>query len=1345
LNWSEEFDFMAAISSASALPSSLVDSLQATLDRTRINTVGIVTGITSDRGAWFGASGSETLGANDPLETDDIFQIGSITKTFVATVVLQLVEAGKLSLDDTLAQRLPAALVGQIPFNDQIQIRQLLNHTSGVFNYADVLFNNATSLFNTWTAAELIAIAYDNSYFPPGTSWRYANTNYTLLGEIVEAVTGQSLSQVIRDRILTPLGMTNTFFATSEEVPSGVVNGYWDIDGNGTLNDVSFLNLTWAGASGNMVSNAQDLTKFGQALLGDSTLLTPASLQQMLTLVPTPDSNTFNGYGLGIAQLRSVTGTVYGHNGLTLGHRANLWYSPDEQLTYVDLQNTRASTNYIAPLLTTYRQELSMPVVRFTATPSTLSESENTLLTFRFELDEAPPPEGIEVTIQGNVPQNLTQLDLFALEFTGGQAPEGDLDFSGFTFKITDQVATVSVPIVQDGVPDSQVVTYTLLPGTGYTVNPSAASALVMFQDDSTPVPDQPEVSFSLSPSQLNEAQGTTLTFNFNVTGTIPPDGITVKLDGDTRNALLELLGTEVEFESATETELEFFPDNLVVKGGTLGAIDPDFASFTFTITEANASIALKVFDDIFEEGTETFKYTLAEAENDRYTVSATANSGTYTIVDGVPGGVGPVVGITANQTALYEDEGTKITLSLNVSGTIPTGGLVVFIDSTQGYGSTGALGQFDVFNLVATGGTVVGVDEDASGFYFRITQPNATITVPIFADSDVEAPTPYTFSLIDGEQYQVNASAKAVSFTLADGAPFNILTDTAKVDYIAGSNGKDAIYGLDGFNSLYGNGGNDVIIGGRDGDLIFGGDGNDLIVGRQGSDVLFGGAGVDTFAFSKGDGGQTIADLNADIISDFKVGEDKIGVIKGSIAPSDIAFEQKDTATLVKVKSSGEVLAWLQNVTATSLNASSVVEVTNQPITPNNTYAPTVLVSNRQEYNPQIYDPTFALGWGLAIRPAGAGGHFWVTANGSGASYEYVGDVNIGKPNAVPLFQDDLKLVMVPGPDGTQGTPTGTVFNGSNNFVITQDYAGGTLTAPSRFLFATDSGTISAWTERKNPDGSFDRSLTAKIVIDRSKRGDQYFGLAVNPTGDRLYVANFGVNPNVQVFDGTFQDITTSFNGFANPFVGNDGFQAGEYAPFNIQVLEAPNKTASVFVAYAKTQEDPNNPGQLFVGEEEAGPGLGRVAEFDLSGQLIRTWNDNGLLNSPWGFAYAPNDFGGLSNTLLVSNFSDGTIAAFDTTTGNAIDYLRDTTGQPSVQRGIWGILFGNGVSLGDTNSLYAAVGPEDIGDGIFSRLNYVNLGNSSSPSATPALLQANPNLPLATSLASNSPIAIP
>lgn len=364
------------------------------------------------------------------------------------------------------------------------------------------------------------------------------------------------------------------------------------------------------------------------------------------------------------------------------------------------------------------------------------------------------------------------------------------------------------------------------------------------------------------------------------------------------------------------------------------------------------------------------------------------------------------------------------------------------------------------------------------------------------------------------------------------------------------------------------------------------------------------------------------------------------------------------------------------------------------------NAYTQTNLVANKAKYSPLILDETFVNAWGIAIRPAGFGGHFWVTGNGSGISYEYVGDVN-----GTPLYQDDLAIVTVPGPNGEQGTPTGTVFNASSNFVITQDNPNGAITNASKFLFATDNGVISAWTERKNADGSFDRPGEALAVIDRSAAGSQYFGLGIDYAGEHLYAADFGTNPKIQVFDGNFNDVTSS-HGFANPFASSCDAQPGDYVPFNVQVLGNPG-TESVFVTYAKSQEDPATPGQFLAGEEEAGPGLGRLAEFDLEGNLIRVWDDEGLLNAPWGVVYTPSDFGAFSNTLLVSNFGDGTITAFDRTTYHAIDYLRDTSGTKIEIPGIWGLLFGNGASLGDSNSLYFAAGPEDEGDGVFGRLN--------------------------------------
>jgi uncharacterized protein (TIGR03118 family) len=135
-----------------------------------------------------------------------------------------------------------------------------------------------------------------------------------------------------------------------------------------------------------------------------------------------------------------------------------------------------------------------------------------------------------------------------------------------------------------------------------------------------------------------------------------------------------------------------------------------------------------------------------------------------------------------------------------------------------------------------------------------------------------------------------------------------------------------------------------------------------------------------------------------------------------------------------------------------------------------------------------------------------------------------------------------------------------------------------------------------------------------------------------------------------------------------------------------------------SWFVAYARFGTP---------GEEETGPGLGRLAEFGIDGRLIALWDDGGYLNAPWGLAVAPADFGACSNALLVSNFGDGTIACFDRTLRRPFDNIRDTAGAPIVIEGVWGLVFGNGASLGDANRLYFAAGPEDETAGVFGSLS--------------------------------------
>lgn len=358
--------FLADLVSSNSLPNPVSDNLarelQITLDQSLDDIPGAVFGIISPRGTWIGTSGFSNLATSTPLVVEDRFQIGSITKMFVATTVLQLVEEGTLTLEDTLDKWLPSETVSNIPNYKEITIRQLLNHTSGIYDYTDALFAqaqiNPTLVLREWSPEQLVAFTYaQEPYFVPGESWQYSNTNMILLGLIVETATNSNIASEIRSRIIEPLKLNDTFFAEEEDIPGGFVRGYWDFDRNGTLDDLSFVNLSWAWTSGAMVSNAPDLTRFIAGLLSGE-LLTPESLDQMLTFVKPTGSNNNDAYGLGIERLESPGRLWYGHRGSNLAFTSKILYSPIEDIIYVELVNTRTLNNISSPILATYRTAL---------------------------------------------------------------------------------------------------------------------------------------------------------------------------------------------------------------------------------------------------------------------------------------------------------------------------------------------------------------------------------------------------------------------------------------------------------------------------------------------------------------------------------------------------------------------------------------------------------------------------------------------------------------------------------------------------------------------------------------------------------------------------------------------------------------------------------------------------------------------------------------------------------------------------------------------------------------------------------------------------------------------------
>jgi uncharacterized protein (TIGR03118 family) len=344
-------------------------------------------------------------------------------------------------------------------------------------------------------------------------------------------------------------------------------------------------------------------------------------------------------------------------------------------------------------------------------------------------------------------------------------------------------------------------------------------------------------------------------------------------------------------------------------------------------------------------------------------------------------------------------------------------------------------------------------------------------------------------------------------------------------------------------------------------------------------------------------------------------------------------------------------------------------------------------LVANKQIYAPQIVDPHMVNGWGISIRPAGAGGHFWISNTDTGTTSLYIGDVK-----GTALHQDKTPLITIAAVKGSKepSHPTGQVFNPSDtDFNVTVEG----ITGPSKFIFATEDGTIVGWTEKKNEDGTFQRPTNSVVMIDHSKKGAVYKGLAVTTAKDnnRLYAADFG-RDRIEVFDKDWKQVSLSKEAFTTP---KDIVPKG-YGPFNVQVLDG-----NLFVAYAKHDPKAKEPG-----EEEKGEGYGRVVEFDTDGTFIRNYEGGKLLNAPWGLAIAPADFGAHSGQLLVGNFGDGHIIAFDRTSFKAADILRRADGTPVEIDGLWGLTFGNGVALGEANHLYFTAGPHDEKDGVFGKI---------------------------------------
>jgi D-alanyl-D-alanine carboxypeptidase len=317
-------------------------------------------------------SGVADLNTNAPLKTSDRFLAGSIGKTFVATLTMMLVQDGKLNLDDKIGKWLSSeSWFSKLPNATDITLRMLLNHSSGIPNHADVdsfqkqLLKSGSRNIDY---EDLLAYVLNKKpLFAAGTGYNYADTNYILVGMIIEKATGKSLYDQISDRILKPFKLDRTIPSNGVTLPE-VVNGY--LEGKPVIvNNKFMINPQWEWAGGGLASNAEDLARWASLLYGGD-VLTPKSLEEMFASTAGEDGSA---YGLGTMVTRSKLGRSYGHDGEFPGYLADMRYYPKYKIAIAVMVNSD-ETFGVDRFLSSATEDFANVIVNATATDLSTSD-----------------------------------------------------------------------------------------------------------------------------------------------------------------------------------------------------------------------------------------------------------------------------------------------------------------------------------------------------------------------------------------------------------------------------------------------------------------------------------------------------------------------------------------------------------------------------------------------------------------------------------------------------------------------------------------------------------------------------------------------------------------------------------------------------------------------------------------------------------------------------------------------------------------------------------------------------------------------------------------------------------
>jgi uncharacterized protein (TIGR03118 family) len=323
-----------------------------------------------------------------------------------------------------------------------------------------------------------------------------------------------------------------------------------------------------------------------------------------------------------------------------------------------------------------------------------------------------------------------------------------------------------------------------------------------------------------------------------------------------------------------------------------------------------------------------------------------------------------------------------------------------------------------------------------------------------------------------------------------------------------------------------------------------------------------------------------------------------------------------------------------------------------------------TALLADQASASAAHVDPKLINPWGLTYGPQT---YFWGANNGSGTSTVYDG-------NGALMPTPPLVVTVPPAAGGSQGSPTGLVFNSTTAF------------NGDKFIFASLDGTVSGWAS----------GASATLRMDNSASGAAYTGLAIGNVGSAnyLYAANFAAG-TVDVLDTSYARANLGSSAFKDPTL-----PAG-YSPFNIQALGG-----LLYVAYAQHLPSIN------VGI--SGTGLGYVSVFNMDGSFAKRLVSQGWLDAPWGLALAPSGLAGFPGALLVGNFGDGRISAYDSGTGAPLGQLVDVNGTPIAIDGLWALAFGNGTKAGSTDLLYFTAGTQGGTHGLFGSFAFNQPGSA-------------------------------